>query len=428
MTGPMMLEHVDQETKLGKVLKGGGMVVSRYFREMRRMPLLTARQEVEIGRRIEQGRRELLGRILTVPLARRTLVDLAGQIRRGEVPAELLIELPEGGAPDALEVRRLLRVVKRLRAARGPRAGAAVAALPLKPSIIEDLVRRVGDIRAAMARATQDGHASDVRALEREVGMGLRRLDAIVPMVELADADVREAKRQLTEANLRLVVSIAKRYLRSGVPLEDLIQDGNLGLLRAVDKFQYRRGFKFSTYATWWVRQAITRGVADRGRTIRIPVHVLEALHKISRHRAAAMAELRREPTSEELARRAHIPGEKIELLLTAARQPLSLDAPIGEEETATLSDFLEDHTATSPVQRLLDADTTMEVHRLLERLTSREREVVRARFGLGDDKPRTLEEIGARYFLTRESIRQIELRALAKLRQPGLGQPFSRN
>jgi RNA polymerase sigma factor (sigma-70 family) len=377
--------------------------VQQYFGEIGRIRLLTARQEVELGRRIEEARAELLRRLVAVPAARRALARLAERLRAGEVPAEALIVLPEGGTPDRRTVRAVLRTLAglgrgRLRA----RGAAAVGRLPLKPDVVHDLVGLVRAQGAAPAAA----------------------LDAI----ERADTRVRAAKRELAEGNLRLVISIAKRYIRTGVPLADLIQEGNLGLLRAVDRFQYRRGFKFSTYATWWIRQAITRAIADRGRTIRIPVHTMEALNKFTRARGELLTGLGREPTTEELAGRAQLPAATVAFLQTIPREPLSLDTPVGGEETATLSDFLEDHTLLSPVTTLLEQDRAARVRRMLDRLTTRERDIVRARFGLGNGEPQTLEEIARRMSLTRERIRQIEVRALAKLRQPGLGLPFVEN
>ena len=358
----------------GMPLDRGG--VTRYFHEMGRFPLLTPAQEVEIGRRIEHARRMLLSQVLVIPFVRRGLATLAAPIGRGEVP----------------------------------------------PEVIDDLVRQVHDVRTTMAAAKRGQRTAELRRLEREAGVSVRRLEKIVTAVERAEAGLREAKQAVTQANLRLVVSIAKRYLRSGVSLEDLIQDGNLGLLRAVDKFDYRRGFKFSTYATWWIRQAIGRALVDRGRTIRIPAHVLTLLRRISVCRAEAIAELHCEPTAQDLARRVHVPAATVQVLLAAIHHPLSLDAPRGDDETSTLKDLIEDRGATSPVDQLLAADTTAGVRRMLDRLTSRERDVVRSRFGLGDDRPQTLDEIAARYSLTRERIRQIEVRALEKLREPGRG------
>ncbi|MGH7393356.1 MAG: sigma-70 family RNA polymerase sigma factor, partial [Candidatus Rokuibacteriota bacterium] len=249
----------------------------------------------------------------------------------------------------------------------------------------------------------------------RAAGLTPAVLRSRLAVIAEHDAAVRQAKRELTEANLRLVVSIAKRYLRSGLPLLDLVQEGNLGLLKAVDRFQYRRGFKFSTYATWWIRQAITRAIADRGRTIRIPVHMMESLNKISRVGRDMTAELGREPTAEELARRTHIPARKIRQILDAARHPLSLEMPVGED--ASLGELLSDTSMASPTEGVLERDLGDQVERALAGLSPRERDVLRLRFGIGGEPGLTLEEVGARFALTRERIRQIEVQALRKLR-----------
>jgi RNA polymerase primary sigma factor len=417
--------------------------VRLYLDEIGRVRLLTAKQEAAIGRRIEDGRREILNQLLEIPLARRALAEVGARLRRGEVAAETVIVLPEGGEPDTAEVRRVcaaLAALNRLErptarrpaarprprgaaaraAGRAARIRATVADLPLDPRLIEDLVSRVRAASGALAAATREGRAADARRLEREIGMTAARLGVVLAEIERADAAVREAKRDLTEANLRLVVSVARRYLWSGIPLPDLVQDGNLGLLRAVDKFQYRRGFKFSTYSTWWIRQAITRAIADRGRTIRMPVHMMETLHKVSRARGQLRTVLQREPSVDELARHTHMPAAKVKLVLDAAPQPVSLETPVGDD--ATLAEFLEDHSATSPLDTLAQADLPGQIAGSLARLSAREREVIRLRFGLGGGDAKTLDEIGQRLGVTRERIRQIEARALAHLRQCGPG------
>ncbi len=317
--------------------------------------------------------------------ARRALREAVDGLRRGDVPADDVILLPEGGEPDAKTVRAVIRAVTRLPRAVKARA-ATMAALPLHPTLIDAMVEHV---RAAGGPLAE---------------------------IERAAAVVAAAKRELIEANLRLVVAVAKRYRWSGVPFGDLIQEGNLGLLRAVDKFQYRRGFKFSTYATWWIRQAITRGIADRGRTIRLPVHVAESLNDVMRSRAALVDRLGREPSTEELAQHARIPAPKLKLLLDAAPRPVSLELPVGDD--ATLADFLEDRSAVSPIERVADTQRSTALARALDQLEPREREIVRLRFGLGAEAPHTLEEIGERLDLTRERIRQIEGKALATLRR----------
>jgi RNA polymerase sigma factor (sigma-70 family) len=379
--------------------------VRLYFGEMGKVPLLTTAQEVEIGRRIEVGQAKLQEALGAIPMAVRALKEIGDRLCRDASIANDIVVSSDGTELNRKRLAPILRAFDRLRrwskskTARGSAIQALVASLPLQPALVDDLVGRV---RGASAK---------------EAGLPKRRLEALLVQIDRSDAAVRQAKRELTEANLRLVVSIAKRYLRSGLPLLDLVQDGNLGLLRAVDRFQYRRGFKFSTYATWWIRQAITRAIADRGRTIRLPVHLMEVLHGVSRAGRELTAELGREPTPEEIAHRTRLPVEKVRLVLEASRMTVPLETPIGED--ASLGDFLEDTSVGSPIDELMTHDLSREVERAMAALTPREQRVLRLRFGLGGETAHTLEEIGQRLEVTRERIRQIETQALAKLRRP---------
>jgi RNA polymerase primary sigma factor len=275
----------------------------------------------------------------------------------------------------------------------------------------------VGDVRRQAKRLAEARTSKDIRALEREIGLGKKTLQAALRGLEEHDRVVRQAKRELMEANLRLVVSVAKRYLGSELTLLDLVQEGNIGLMKAVDRFQYRRGFKFSTYATWWIRQAITRAIADHSRTIRIPVHMVETLNRISRVNRALVNEMGRDPTPEELAKKTGVPARKVRLILESSRKPLSLETPIGED--SELGDFLEDKSTESPNDNLISQDLTNQVERALGTLSAKEKEILRLRFGIGDEGEHTLEEVGKRFSVTRERIRQIETKALRKLRHP---------
>jgi RNA polymerase primary sigma factor len=362
-------------------------------------------------------------------MARRALLDAIEEALRGNVPPGDAIVMPEGGEPTPRTLRPVKAAVARARrlertAGRNrvhcERLGETMAGLPLNPVLVAEVVRDVRAAAEALDAATRGKLTAEVRTEERKIGVRAMRLAAILRELDRAADDVARTKREMAEANLRLVVSVAKRYRWSSLPLSDLIQEGNLGLLHAVDKFQYRRGFKFSTYATWWIRQAITRAIADRGRTIRIPVHMMETLNLVARSRTALTNALGREPTTEEIARHAKIPARKVKLVLDAAPQPVSLEMPVGED--ATLAEFLEDRSATSPLDTLADEDRATLLGRALQRLTPRERQILQLRFGLGEGDAQTLDEIGQRFGLTRERIRQLEMKALAKLRSPELG------
>jgi RNA polymerase primary sigma factor len=404
-------------------------LVRRYFSEIGRVRLLNAAQEVTLGQRIEQGQQTILRCLAVIPMARRALLDAIEEALRGNVPPGDAIVMPEGGEPTPRTLRPVKAAVARARrlertAGRNrvhcERLGETMAGLPLNPVLVAEVVRDVRAAAEALDAATRGKLTAEVRTEERKIGVRAMRLAAILRELDRAADDVARTKREMAEANLRLVVSVAKRYRWSSLPLSDLIQEGNLGLLHAVDKFQYRRGFKFSTYATWWIRQAITRAIADRGRTIRIPVHMMETLNLVARSRTALTNALGREPTTEEIARHAKIPARKVKLVLDAAPQPVSLEMPVGED--ATLAEFLEDRSATSPLDTLADEDRATLLGRALQRLTPRERQILQLRFGLGEGDAQTLDEIGQRFGLTRERIRQLEMKALAKLRSPELG------
>jgi RNA polymerase primary sigma factor len=289
------------------------------------------------------------------------------------------------------------------------------------PESLDQIAKDLGltpDEFLEMEMIIKDGRRR-IRRVVQEAKMDVRSLKQIMRQVDMGEVKAKEAKRELVEANLRLVVSIAKKYTNRGLQFLDLIQEGNIGLMKAVDKFEYQRGYKFSTYATWWIRQAITRAIADQARTIRIPVHMIETINKLIRTSRYLVQELGREPTPEEIAQKMEFPLEKVRKVLKIAKEPISLETPIGEEEDSHLGDFIEDKKVTSPVDAVINLNLSEQTRKVLSTLTPREEKVLRMRFGIGEKADHTLEEVGQDFAVTRERIRQIEAKALRKLRHP---------
>jgi RNA polymerase primary sigma factor len=396
-----------------------GDAVRAYLTQIGRVPLLTASEERELCQRLELGHAGLAAALLAESSSRGAVAEVSAAIRRGAASYDELLQAPDGGSLSAGDVdNALARLGRALRRAEGI-AGIdeALASGPLSSSCRQDLRRRADRLLDAIARTLVDVplHPVVLETLAGNVAMSGRNAEA-VRRVQTRFEAVRALKRRLTEANLRLVVSVARRYRRSDLSLLDLVQEGNLGLLKAVDRFQYRRGFKFSTYATWWIRQAITRAIAQTGRAIRLPVHTVEALNRIETSRRTLREKLGRWPTVDEIANHISLPPGKVTRFLQFAAPLASLDAPLTGE--TRFGDFIADVSASSPEATLIEEDVLRQAGAALASLPARERRVLELRYGITNSREHTLEEIGARLHCTREAVRQIERRAFNRLRQ----------